>query len=75
MYGDEYYGYSSWNRQVLFYEFACQGYDLRFKYHDKWYYAMAESEYYSFFLVYLGKNICYKNISLLQKNRKIYFFE
>lgn len=45
-YGDEYYGYSSWNRQALFYEFACQGYDLRFKYHDKWYYAMAESEYY-----------------------------
>jgi len=45
-YGDQYYGYPSWNHQVLFYEFACQGYDLRFMYHDHWYYAMANGDDY-----------------------------
>jgi hypothetical protein len=43
-YGDTYCGYSNWNREVLFYEFAVQGYDVSFKYHDVTYYLIASPE-------------------------------
>lgn len=45
-YGDQYLGYKSWNREVFFYEFAVQGYDVQFEYHGIVYHLMADSDYY-----------------------------
>ena len=44
-YGDEYGGYGSWNKWILFYDFAVQGYDLRFVYHGKWFYFLSEPDH------------------------------
>lgn len=45
-YGTHYEGYANWNREVFFYEFAVQGYDVIFSYNGKKHYLMADSEYY-----------------------------
>ena len=44
-YGNRYHGYATDARETLFYNFAVQGYDLRFRYHGKWYYFMSEADH------------------------------
>ena len=41
----EYGGYETWNRWILFYDFAVQGYDLYFKYKGKEYHFLSEPDY------------------------------
>lgn len=36
----DFMGYTSWNREALFYQFAVQGYDVSFDYNGKTYYIM-----------------------------------
>ena len=38
-------GYETWNRWILFYDFAVQGYDLYFKYKGKEYHFLSEPDY------------------------------
>lgn len=39
-YGFSYLGYKNWNREVFFFEFAVQGYDISFMYKGNIYYIM-----------------------------------
>lgn len=43
-YGSAYYGYSNWNQQAFFYEFAVQSACISFRYQDKDYYLIAEED-------------------------------
>lgn len=45
-YGNQYLGYPNWNQEVFFYEFAVQGYDVTFVYHNTKYFLMVEPDYY-----------------------------
>lgn len=45
LYGNDYYGYKNAASQVLFYDFAVQMYDVRFKYHGNMYFLMYTPEY------------------------------
>lgn len=45
LYGDGYAGYKNTASQVLFYDFAVQMYDVRFKYHGNMYFLMYTPEY------------------------------
>lgn len=45
LYGNDYYGYKNAASQVLFYDFAVQMYDVRFKYHGNIYFLMYTPEY------------------------------
>lgn len=45
MYGNDYYGYKNAASQVLFYDFAVQMYDVRFKYNGEMYYLLYTPEY------------------------------
>ena len=42
---DEFHGYTDPYRETLFYDFAVQGYDLRFAYKGKWYYCLTGDGY------------------------------
>ncbi len=44
-YGTSYDGYPDVNREVLFYDFAVQGYDLQFTYKGKIYYAVSSVDH------------------------------
>lgn len=44
LYGNDYYGYKNAASQVLFYDFAVQMYDVRFKYHGNMYFLMYTPE-------------------------------
>lgn len=41
---DKFLGYPSWNRQVLFFEFAVQGYDVSFEYENQVYYLIYDED-------------------------------
>ena len=43
-YGSKYHGYKNDVHETFFYDFAVQGYDLRFRYNGKMYYALTESD-------------------------------
>lgn len=43
--GTMYHGYKDAVEETFFYDFAVQGYDLRFLYQDKWYFFMSDDEY------------------------------
>ena len=45
-YGSNYLGYKNWNREVFYYEFAVQGYDVTFVYQGKTYFLMADAEFF-----------------------------
>ena len=45
LYGNGYAGYKNTASQVLFYDFAVQMYDVRFKYHGNMYYLMYTPDY------------------------------
>lgn len=45
LHGNDYYGYKNAASQVLFYDFAVQMYDVRFKYHGNMYFLMYTPEY------------------------------
>ena len=45
LYGDGYAGYKNTASQVLFYDFAVQMYDVRFKYNGNMYYLMYTPDY------------------------------
>ena len=45
-FGSNYCGYQNWNREVFFYEFAVQGYDVTFVYNGNKYFLMADAEYF-----------------------------
>ncbi len=44
-YGSTYDGYPNVNSEIIFYEFAVQGYDLRFSYKGKNYYAVSSEDH------------------------------
>ena len=45
LYGNDYYGYKNAASQGLFYDFAVQMYDVRFKYHGNMYFLMYTPEH------------------------------
>jgi len=45
IYGTSYEGYPNAARQVLLYDFAVQGYDVEFKYHNKVYHLLYEPDH------------------------------
>ena len=45
LHGNDYYGYKNTASQVLFYDFAVQMYDVRFKYHGNMYFLMYTPEH------------------------------
>ena len=45
LHGNDYYGYKNAASQVLFYDFAVQMYDVRFKYHGNMYFLMYTPEH------------------------------
>lgn len=44
-YGDKYGGYPTDRHQVLFHDFAVQGYDLQYKYKGQTFYCLSEKDY------------------------------
>lgn len=42
--GNMYHGYDTAAQECLFYDFAVLGYDLKIKYHDKYYYFMVDDD-------------------------------
>lgn len=44
LYGSSYEGYANWNREVFFFEFAVQGYDVQFEYQGEVYYVMNDCD-------------------------------
>ena len=45
LYGTHFNGYKNEAREVLFYDFVFQGYDISFKFKNRTYYCMYESDY------------------------------
>ena len=45
-FGNTYHGYQNWNREVFFYEFAVQGYDVTFAYKGTKFFLIADAEHY-----------------------------